>query len=67
MRTSDKVEKPAGWSDAAWAEHKKGARRMVCPHCGHEAISYGIGAVWCGPHGRGSDMTPCVRMRETEL
>ncbi len=25
-------------------------RRMHCGWCGHETISYGIGAMFCGPH-----------------
>lgn len=35
-------------------------RKLKCPFCGHEAISRGIGAAYCGPHGD----WPTVRMRE---
>jgi hypothetical protein len=42
-------------------------RTMVCPYCGHEAKSSGIGAVYCGPHRDSKgNMTPAVRMREKD-
>jgi len=41
-------------------------REMVCPYCGHRAVSSGIGAVYCGPHGSGSAARPAVQMREID-
>ncbi len=47
-------------------------RLMSCPYCGHEAMSGGIGALYCGPHvsTEGDDAeriaarTPAILMRE---
>lgn len=41
-----------------------GPRYMRCPFCGHEAVSYGIGAVSCGPHLEGGRYYPAKRMYE---
>ena len=40
-------------------------RIMVCPFCGYQCESRGIGAVHCGPHGGGH--FPAVRMIEKEI
>jgi len=42
-------------------------RRMVCPFCGYELLTDGIGAMYCGPHDLGNGRyEPAVRMREAE-
>ena len=44
------------------------ARTMRCSHCGHTSESFGIGAVYCGPHEdkTGHAVWPAVRMQEVE-
>jgi hypothetical protein len=47
--------------------NKRTPRVMVCPFCGHESESYGIGSVHCGPHKlTGGYYHPAVRMIERD-
>ena len=51
---------------------EKTVRNMVCPYCGFQCQSGGIGAVYCGPHLSSIDQhlhancSPAVRMIEKE-
>ena len=45
-------------------QEQEEVRTMIRPYCGYTCQTTGIGAIYCGPHGRGSSITPAVQMRE---
>ena len=41
-------------------------RIMQCPFCGHRSKYTGVGTIYCGPHGRGRELSPARPMYEVD-
>ena len=41
-------------------------RIMQCPFCGHRSKYTGSGTIYCGPHGRGRELSPARPMCEVD-